>query len=310
MANDNEKITYAYLETTNVCNLDCRYCNRRDVVKQAKHMSLEDWDIVLNKLSSQPINEAKLMGLGEPFFHPHFPEVCRRFKETFPSAFVISATNCQFKLDDNFVKSLPFIDLLYLSVDGYEQSYEKNRDGAKWSRLIEFLNDLSLIDVAKTRITINYVVDSNNFRDIEKIHKLVSRKYCFIEEVRLNIAQWWNEGEEIQIEMGEEFYSTLVKYKQNVKGKAPWTFSDCFWPVRGFYMDVNGDVKICCLNTSTKSIGNMFEFTVEDILTAPKRLQVANECRMNTPGAHCRKCDYKRLSLTLERIFAGEQEKV
>ena len=49
-----EDISYVYLETTNFCNLDCAFCNRRDVVKKAKHMSLENWDNVLEKLSSQP----------------------------------------------------------------------------------------------------------------------------------------------------------------------------------------------------------------------------------------------------------------
>ena len=47
-----DPITYAYLETTNHCNLDCVFCNRRDVVTQKtlKHMSLEDWDRILNIL--------------------------------------------------------------------------------------------------------------------------------------------------------------------------------------------------------------------------------------------------------------------
>src|SRR3989338_5817344 len=146
------EINYAYLETTNVCNLHCKYCNRQNVVKQSKHMMLDDWNKVLDKLSSQPINEAKLMGLGEPFFHPHFDEICRRFKAVFPSAFTISATNCQYKLGENFISALPFIDLLYLSVDGYMETYERDRDGAKWSNLINFLEDLSNIDTGRTRI--------------------------------------------------------------------------------------------------------------------------------------------------------------
>jgi len=183
------------------------------------------------------------------------------------------------------------------------ETYERDRDGAKWSNLINFLEDLSNIDTGRTRIAINYVVNNDNFKYIEKINKLISKKYSFIEEVRLNIAQWWSEDEEIQFEINEEFYSTLIKYKQNVKGKTPWTFSDCFWPVRGFYMDVNGDVKICCLNTSTEPIGNIFRSPIHDILNAPKRCQIAEECKKDLPGIHCKKCDYKRLSPILEKIF-------
>ena len=78
-------ITYAYLETTNYCNLSCTFCNRDEVVKKLKHMSLTDWKLVLEKLKDQPIKEAKLMGLGEPFLHPKFSTICKMFKDYFKS---------------------------------------------------------------------------------------------------------------------------------------------------------------------------------------------------------------------------------
>ena len=79
-----DKITYAYLETTNYCNLDCSFCNRTDVIGPLKHMSLENWGKLLDGIKHHPIQEAKLMGMGEPFLHPQFDEVCRMFKEVFP----------------------------------------------------------------------------------------------------------------------------------------------------------------------------------------------------------------------------------
>ena len=139
-----DPITYAYLETTNHCNLDCVFCNRRDVVTQKtlRHMSLENWDRVLNILAPHPINEAKLMGLGEPFFHPFYDQITLRFKETFPNAFVISATNLQYKVTDKFFKASKNLDLLYLSIDGYKETYESARPGSKWSRLITSLDKI------------------------------------------------------------------------------------------------------------------------------------------------------------------------
>ena len=91
-------ITYAYLETTNYCNLDCSFCNRTDVIGPLKHMSLENWGKLLDGIKHHPIQEAKLMGMGEPFLHPHFDEVCRMFKETFPDCKVVVATNCQYDI--------------------------------------------------------------------------------------------------------------------------------------------------------------------------------------------------------------------
>lgn len=300
-----DSVTYAYLETSSICNLDCRFCNRRDVVKRSRHMSLEEWGIVLEKLSSEPLREVKLMGLGEPFLHPDFHEICRRFREAFPSTVTITATNCQYGLNDNFIKTLPFIDLLYLSVDGYGENYERDRRGASWSRLLRFLDELSVIDRGKARITVNFVVNDRNYPDIEKINRLVCERYGYVEEIRLNIAQWWSESQGINMEFSDDFYETLIRYKKQVKGKALWDFHDCFWPRTGFYMDVHGDVRICCLNTSSSPVGNIFDSALKDLLGSPKRRQVAQECMRDIPGVHCRRCDYKRLAPVLERVFKG-----
>lgn len=305
MESGRERITYAYLETSNYCNIDCRFCNRRDVVRRPRHMSLKEWDTVLEKLSAEPVQEAKLMGLGEPFLHPAFHEICRRFRVAFPAAFTITATNCQYGLNGNFIRTLPSIDLLYLSVDGYGENYEKDRRGADWSKLLKFLDELSTIDRGKTRIAINFVVTDRNYMDIEKINRLVSERWGYIEEVRLNIAQWWGENQDISMEFTEGFYETLIRRKKNVKGKAPWDFHDCFWPRTGIYMDVFGDVRICCLNTSSAPVGNIFESSLEELHGSPKKWQVAEECRQDRPGLHCRRCDYKRLSRVLERVFKG-----
>ena len=55
-----DKITYAYLETTNYCNLDCSFCNRDEVIGPLKHMSLEDWGKLLDGIKHHPIQEANL----------------------------------------------------------------------------------------------------------------------------------------------------------------------------------------------------------------------------------------------------------
>ena len=63
------------------------------------------------------------------------------FKDYFPDAFNC-CNDCQYKMNDNFKNSLKYIDLLYLSIDGYKESYEKFRPPSKWSKLINFLEEL------------------------------------------------------------------------------------------------------------------------------------------------------------------------
>ena len=72
----NKPITYAYLETTNYCNLDCSFCNRTEVIGDLQHMPLYQWEKLLDGIKHHPIEEAKLMGMGEPMLHPQFDLIC------------------------------------------------------------------------------------------------------------------------------------------------------------------------------------------------------------------------------------------
>ena len=43
----NRKIEYASFEVTSYCNLNCSFCNRDEVIKNPKHISLDSWKIIL-----------------------------------------------------------------------------------------------------------------------------------------------------------------------------------------------------------------------------------------------------------------------
>ena len=166
-----DKITYAYLETTNYCNLDCSFCNRDEVIGSLKHMSLDDWGKLLDGIKHHPIQEAKLMGMGEPMLHPQFDEVCRMFKEVFPKCKLIVATNCQYNINDKFRECMKYIDMLYFSIDGYKESYERDRSPAKWSKLLKFLEQFKSVDRYDCDVVVNYVVNAYNVQDIRKVDK-------------------------------------------------------------------------------------------------------------------------------------------
>jgi len=294
-------IEYIYLETTNHCNLRCSFCNREEVIGALKHMSLENWGIVLGKLINQPIKEAKLMGLGEPFLHPQFDEITRLFKVSFPEAFTLAATNAQYTINDVFRRTLKHLDILYISIDGYEENYERDRAPAKWDKLVRFLEDLQDVDRHDCCIVVNYVVNVENVYDVEKVDRLRS-KYN-LEELRLNIAQNWTEGQLIGPDYNDHQIAYLKQYEDLIRGRSPWTYSDCFWPGKGMYMDVYGNVKVCCLNTSAKPIGNIFSESIEDIRRNVEFLDIRRGCETDSPTAHCQNCSYKELSPLLGRLL-------
>lgn len=305
-----EPITYAYLETTNHCNLKCSFCNREEVIGALNHMPLKKWGKLLNQIKHHPIEEAKLMGMGEPMLHPQFDDVARMFKETFPKSFVIVATNCQYPIKKNsrmgkrFENSLKYLDMLYLSIDGYKEHYERDRAPAKWDRLITFLEDLQHINRGNCEIVVNYVVNKYNVDDIPKIEKLME-KYN-LQTLRLNIAQIWDPDKKIEDEDEIWGYSSdqldyLKKnYKDKIKGRSPWDWKDCFWVKKGLYTTVEGHVKVCCMNTAAEPLGNLFLEDIDDIRASEDYQKIAKGCSSGSPTDHCKNCSYKELSPLLQ----------
>jgi radical SAM protein with 4Fe4S-binding SPASM domain len=271
-------------------------------------MSLSKWGELLDSIKHHPIKEAKLMGMGEPMLHPQFDEVCRMFKETFPDAFLIVATNCQYpiregsKMRTKFENCMNYIDLLYFSIDGYMESYERDRSPAKWSKLISFLDDFKNVDRKNCRVTCNYVVNPDNVNDIQTIYDEIVVPYNLV-EYRLNIAQNWSEDESMPGGYGQDQLQYLREnWSSNIKGKSEWDFEDCFWVNEGLYTTVEGDVKMCALNTGAESFGNLFDTDLEEIRNSEDFQNVKIGCNTNNPTSHCKNCSYKELAPMLNEL--------
>jgi sulfatase maturation enzyme AslB (radical SAM superfamily) len=247
------------------------------------------------------------MGMGEPMLHPKFDEVCKMFKEYFPDAKLIVATNCQYNISEGkplrerFKNALKYTDMLYFSIDGYKKSYERDRAPAKWSRLIDFLNGFKGMERSGCNVVINYVVNPDNVQDIEKIDNL--RIDNELEELRLNIAQDWSEDKSLPGGYTKEQIEYLNKnWSSNIKGKSEWDFEDCFWVEEGLYTTVEGNVKMCCMNTGAEPFGNVFETSVDEIRKSKDFQNVKNGCNTNNPTSHCKNCSYKELVPMLSEI--------
>ena len=295
-------ISYAYIETTNHCNLNCSFCNRSDVIGPLKHMSLQEFEKLMRHLKTQPITDAKLMGMGEPFLHPQFDEICRTFKTYFPASNLISATNCQYTPGKVFNAAIKYIDVLYLSIDGYKTNYEKYRSPSKWAKLIKFLDSVVSLDRRACKFVINYVVNPDNVDDIQLVYDNIFKAYL-LDDFRLNIAQAWTPGESIPRGYTDTQYDYLKNnWSSHIKGKANWDFKDCFWVKNGLYVTVDGRVLMCCMNTAEPGFGNIFEQPLQLIKQSTKFNSVVNGCLSNTPSAHCNTCSYKELAPILTRL--------
>ena len=275
-------------------------------------MSLDDWEKLLDGIKHHPIEEANLMGMGEPMLHPQFDEVCRMFKETFPNSKLIVATNCQYNIKEGlefrrkFQECLKYIDVLYFSIDGWGESYERDRAPAKWSKLLKFLKDFKTINRHDCDYVVNYVVNAYNVDDIEKVDKLMVDNNLGM--LRLNIAQIWEENTKMSDDLATSGYSKeqldylKSTWGDNIMGRSKWDFKDCFWVKEGLYTTVEGHVKMCCMNTGAKSFGNLFENSIDEIRKRDEYQKVKKGCSTNKPTSHCKNCSYKELTPILEYV--------
>ncbi len=299
------EIDYLVIGVTNYCNLNCSFCNRNEITTKLKHMSLEEFKKVLDIFKENDIKTVKLHGMGEPYLHPDYPKLCKTLKEYFPNCMAISATNCQHDNFENFVESLKYLDYQYLSIDGLKENYEKFRLGASWDKLIGFLEKVSQLENSQ-KCSIHFVATENNYEDIPALIEL-SKKYN-LGEIRINVAQNWNEDEMGTTGYDEKMIEFLKKYKMYVKGKADWDYKDCFWPFRGAYINVFGDVRGCAINMSGRTFGNVFQEDFSRIRDSETFRNLQECLKKNIACDYCKTCDYKRLSPILEKIFKEEAD--
>ena len=96
--------------------------------------------------------------------------------------------------------------------------------------------------------------------------------------------------------------SYLKSWGDNVKGKNEWDFEDCFWVNEAIYTTVEGNIKMCCMNTGAKPFGNIFKTDLEDIRNSVDYQNVKLGCNTNKPTSHCKNCSYKELAPMLQEI--------
>ena len=71
---------------------------------------------------------------------------------------------------------------------------------------------------------------------------------------------------------------------------------------KGLYVTVEGNVKVCCLNTGATPLGNLFEEHIDEIHRSPGYQAIRNGCKTKNPTEHCLNCSYKELTPILSHL--------
>lgn len=300
------------LEVNSECNLRCTFCNREELKdkgqREPKKISAEQLEEILQQFSQCPIDTIKLEGISEPMLHPDFDKCAKVLREKFPEAFIIIATNLQYNPETSPVlNTLQWVDMVYLSIDGVEEIYEKMRPGANYQRLLSSLQylDSKISDVDRKKLFINFTATEHNYIQLPAIYQL--KDQFNLAGVRINLAQNWSEEQQNSWDFNPSLKKFLQEYQNDLKGVPDWRYHNCFWPFEGIIIDVNGNIRQCIINTSQRPIGNIYRDDIRKLYNESRHYQQTREMlAQGKPTDNCLNCDYQHLAPTLKDIF-GDQ---
>ncbi len=263
-----KKPTQVILETTNHCNLNCPYCMvgmQNELVKKngnAAHdlmtrsqgiMSKDTFDNVLKNLKDFKIKKVFLHFQGEPFLNKNTPLFAKILKD---SGFEVGVFTNGLAFNDKNIREIADanLDLIRFSIDGAsKESYEKNRVGGNFNKVIENLKKVAEAHKnKKTRIEWQFLALRNNEHEIETAKAKA-------EELGVNFfVKGFRETTSEFIPLNPKLRS---KYLQK-----PCT--DIYHQI-GIYW--NGDVVPCCYDVDGKEIfGNLNEASLNEIWKSDK----------------------------------------
>ena len=254
-----------YIEITNSCNLNCKFCIHTK--EQKRFIKLEDFKIILNKLKGKT-KYLYFHILGEPLLHPKINEfIAVAKKEGF---FVNITTN------GYLIKNLKEeVRQINISLHSYHKDNNKTIE--------EYMDDIfSVVDKFKNTY-ISYRFWANN-KESNNILNLINKHY------NTNIKKIENDKikDKVFISTFKEFiWPDLNNNYYNQEGT-------CYALKDHIGILSNGNIVPCCLDTKGDiRLGNIFEDDLEDILNSDRVIKIRDGFNCNKKVEElCKHCSF------------------
>ncbi len=240
----------AKLEPTNICNIDCAFCYRKQVKYGFGSASFEDFKRMFDPLRRY-LCGAILHHLGEPLLNKDICKIISYVHRNKVATYV--STNLNYLTDTlaaNLVKS--GLDVLSVSVDGITpEVYSKYRKGGDFSILMQNLKKIveqkKKLKSKTPFIDLQFIIFKYNEHQIEGVKKLAREIGVDSLKLRPGIvddADWLPENKKLRSKL-------YVNRRCNKKA--------CWWLWRTTHITWNGYVLPCCRVLCNKPFGNVFK---------------------------------------------------
>ena len=270
--------TRVYVEITNVCNMSCSFCHGHS--RAPRNMTEEEFTHVLSELDGQTKHIYYHL-MGEPLLHKDLGKFLNIAKEKgFRSLITTNGALLKEKGDELLENGVYKLNISLHSFEEQGEEYLK--------RYLE--NVVEFVEKAKNYKTIVILRLWN--KSVKDTHN-----QQIISFLRSYVDGEWTENElgykirnRLHISVSERFDWP------DIDGKDLGEDTSCLGMRDHFGILADGTVVPCCLDSQgIINLGNVFEESVEDILSSPRATAIKyNFGKRKAVEELCRKCPYSR----------------
>lgn len=257
-----------YVEITNICNLNCLFCNGNERMKQ--FIDIAKFKILLNKIKGYT-KYLYFHVMGEPLMHPNINELIDMGSKDF----YINITTNGYLIDR--IGNNKNIRQLNISLHSFIEKNGKSLD--------EYMNNIfdNVKKLVKNKTIINYRLWVN-CKDKDRIIKYLEDKY----KVEIEELKDIKLSDKIYLEIEKEFiWPSMDNNYFNECGSCRGTRDHI-----GILVD--GTVVPCCLDSNgIIDLGNIYKNELNDIISSELYRNI-KEGFLNNKKWHelCKKCNF------------------
>jgi radical SAM protein with 4Fe4S-binding SPASM domain len=233
------------LETTSVCNLNCVFCPRKNLIRPRQDMSQDLFKTIADR-DLRWTTAIELFGFGEPLCDQNYPARVEYLKSL--GKYIVVASNCL--LADRMPDSLwKMVDYLVIDVDAVnKEHYEAVRVGGSWEKMKENVQKvLAIRKAAQKYSVVQYIDYESEEEDKQKF-----------------IAEYTGLADEIRVKFLDTFAGQVLEGE-------PQKEVCCLEPLYGVSIWSNGDVVMCDRDfNAINRLGNVGEHSLMDIWGSDK----------------------------------------
>ena len=273
-----------YIEITNTCNLNCKFCP--DTIRKKQFMNIENFEKVIKKIH----NHTKLVILhvkGEPLLHSNLEQILN-ILEKYNLKTNITTNGTLIKKNIETIKKSKSIRQINFSIHSMEQN--ENLSSQYLDDIFESAEQIKNIIVSYRLWNLKSIKenDINNsiIKSIEEYYNIKNLKQQLLENEFIKLK------ENVFINQDTEFdWPDINKKPILEKGR-------CLALKEQLAILVDGTVVPCCLdNNGDIPLGNIFKETLEDILKKQNSINIKKNFENGVITCNlCKTCGFlKRL---------------